>query len=72
VYVVTNVSEEHTVSVFRVEDGGDKFLRNIGNYLTRLHGIMIQNTTTQMFTAVRTSELTVTSIVDWGNFYVAL
>jgi hypothetical protein len=32
---VINVSEEHTASVFRVEDGGSMLLRNIGNNLTK-------------------------------------
>jgi hypothetical protein len=27
------------------EDGSDMFLRNVGNHLTRLHGIIIQKTT---------------------------
>jgi hypothetical protein len=27
--VYSNVSEEHSVSVFRVEDGGSVFLRNV-------------------------------------------
>jgi hypothetical protein len=29
----TKISEEHTVSIFRVEDGGIMFLRNVGMYI---------------------------------------
>jgi hypothetical protein len=31
--VDTNVSEEHSLSIFRAEDGGSMFLRNVGVYL---------------------------------------
>jgi hypothetical protein len=30
--VVTNVSEEPAASILRVEDGGSKFLHNVGNH----------------------------------------
>jgi hypothetical protein len=32
-YVCTNVSEEHTVSIWNPEDGGSMFFRNIGIHL---------------------------------------
>jgi hypothetical protein len=48
----------HTVSIFRVEDGRDKFLRNVFNHITRLHAMTFQNPEIQIFTAMTTSDLT--------------
>jgi hypothetical protein len=31
-----------TTSIFRTEDGGSRFVRNIGKYLEKLHGVSLQ------------------------------
>jgi hypothetical protein len=41
--MVTDVSEERTIFTFSVEDGGDIFLRNVGNHL---QDYITQKTTT--------------------------
>jgi hypothetical protein len=58
-YVDTNSSEEHTVSIIRAEDGGTMVLQNVGIYL---QGLINQKTNISIFTALRTS-LTVVCIV---------
>jgi hypothetical protein len=45
---------------FKPEDGDDAFLRNVLNYL---QGVITQNTSVDIFTAVRTSDFTFIRIV---------
>jgi hypothetical protein len=42
-YVVSEVSEECVGSISPPEDGGNRFLQNVGDHL-ELHGVITQNT----------------------------
>lgn len=42
----------HRYQQSRVQDGGSKFLKNVGNHL---YGVIIQKTTIEIFTTVQTS-----------------
>jgi hypothetical protein len=52
-HVDTNVSAEHISCVFRVEDGGSMFFRNIGVYLQIHTALQYRRSTQDIFTAVR-------------------
>lgn len=74
-YVGTNVSEEHTSFISRVTDKGNWFhLHGRMRALmlvptTRLHSVISQETTIWIFTTVKTSYLTPSTIINSDDDY---
>jgi hypothetical protein len=57
-YVYSNISEEHSVSIFTIEDGGSMFIRNIGTYLpASSHEVSTQKADIDISIIVRTSNI---------------
>jgi hypothetical protein len=50
----TEVSAEHAASIFKADNGGSMFLRNVGIFSTNPHGVSTEKVNSDLSTATRT------------------